>query len=402
VSVTGAKRRAAAAVILGLALVVAAPALLVGAGRADLLLRLPLPEALRTRLGVWYYEHARYPAMSPASVGDGGPLLGARFQDPAGLGESGEGDVYVADRGHYVWRLSPQGTAHIVAGTGRAGRPRAGAVAVESDLGIPEGLAVDGEGRVFFADSRSNAVLMIDTDGRLHRVAGSGERGYAGDAGPATEARLNRPFDVHLDDRGSLYIADFGNHRVRKVTPEGQIDTVAGTGRAGYSGDGGNARAASLNGPYGVFVDGSGRLLIADSLNHVVRRVDRSGIIETIAGTGEPGFSGDGGPAVGARLDAPQSLFVDPAGVIYVGDEHNHAVRVIRRDATLATLVGDGRRGHSPDGTPARSARLYDPEDLLVRHDSVLLVAEGGTGLVRSIDRSGTLSTFAGAAETGK
>lgn len=394
----------------GLAVGLVAVVILVGnaPGLRSQLRSLPGAEALRPvyeylagsyvaeRLRPLYYYYVRVPPKTAAEVGDGKNAADILLQDPMGLGEDGLGNVYVSDRGRHIWKIGPAGRAHVIAGTGRRGPPTTGAQARASALGSPEGLCVDGLGRIYFADSGYNVILRIETDGRLTRVAGTGMAGYAGDGGPATEALLNAPFEVRLDSAGSLYIADFGNHRIRKIDKEGIIHTVAGTGEPGYSGDGGAATLAQLNEPYGVFATADGRLLIADSENHVVREVDASGIIRTIAGVGEPGYAGDGGPATRAKFNAPQSLYVDGAGLIYIGDEHNHAVRVIRRDGTIATLAGNGTQGLSGDGSPAETAQLNDPENLLVRSDGSLLITDGDNGRVRLVTSDGIAGTFAG------
>jgi sugar lactone lactonase YvrE len=318
-----------------------------------------------------------------------------------GLGRDAAGNLLVSDRGgggsgRVIWRLGTDGTARIVAGTGRRGTAPTGIPGHRSSLGSPQSLSVDPEGRVYFADSYNHVILRIDDDGTLRRIAGIGRPGVAGDDGLATAAALNQPYDVRVDAQGNLYIADFGNHRVRKVTPDGLIQTVAGSGEAGYSGDGGPATAARLNGPYGIYPDAKLGLLIADSHNHVIRVVDGRGFIRTLAGTGRRGLAGDGGPASSARFDTPQGLWVSTSGSIYVGDEHNHAIRVIDPNGVVHRVAGTGGEGFSADGTPADSSKLVDPENILVASDGVVLFTEAGSGRVRSVDLAGRLGTIAG------
>jgi hypothetical protein len=343
----------------------------------------------------------RHDILIPAELGDQGPVIAIRLLDPMGLGQDTAGNLVVSDRGgggsgRVLWRLGADGIAHIIAGTGRRGTARTGIPARRSDLGSPQSLSVDPDGRVYFADSYNHMVLRIDEDGSLRRIAGIGRPGASGDGGLATAAALNQPYDVRLDRQGNLYIADFGNHRIRMVTPDGVIHTVAGRGDAGYSGDGGPATAARLNGPYGVYADAKRGLLIADSHNHVIRVVDGRGTIRTLAGTGRRGLAGDGGPASRARFDTPQGLWVSASGSIYVGDEHNHAIRVIDPNGVIHRVAGTGGEGFSADGAPANRSKLIDPENILVTSDGAVLFTEAGRGRVRYVDLDGRLGTIAG------
>ena len=343
----------------------------------------------------------RHRPLSPVELGDGGPVRSVRLLDPMGLGRDAAGNLYVTDRGgglsgRVVWRLGTDGVARIIAGTGSRGTAPADMPARRSALGSPQGLCVDSRGRVYFADSYNHVVLRIDEDGTLRRIAGTGRPGDGKDGVPARESALNQPYDVRLDSAGSLYIADFGNHRVRRVDPDGLIRTVAGTGKPGYSGDGGPGFEARLHGPYGVFPDPELGVLIADSHNHVLRAVEPGGRIRTLAGTGTPGFSGDGGPALRARFDAPQGLAVTPRGSVLVGDEHNHAIRVVEPDGRVRLLGGAGRAGFSPDGAAAQGARLADPENLLPTAEGGVLFTEAGSGRVRYLRPDGRLGTLAG------
>ena len=351
------------------------------------------------QVDAWIFN-ARHGTLTPAELGDGGPPRAILLADPMGLARDARGVVYVADRGgagpgHVVWAIAGD-TARIIAGRGGRGVARTERPARESDLGSPQSLALDGEGRLYLADSYNHAILRIDPDGRISRVAGVGHPGDEGDGGPATAAALNQPYDVRVGDDGALYIADYGNHRIRRVAPDGRISTVAGTGEPGYSGDGGPATAARLNGPYGVCPDGRHGLLIADSQNHVIRRVDAEGRIETVAGTGQLGNSGDEGPALEARFDTPQGLAVGADGTIFVDDEHNHEIRVIDPRGIVHRLAGTGTAGFAPDGVPADSAPLNDPESMVILPDGGLLLTEAGNGRVTLVGDDRRLATYAG------
>ncbi len=389
--------------VVGLALVLAGAAL--ASPRARELLRSnPVFARLNTpalrAFDAWLYNLRHAPA-TPAELGDGGTVARVRLFDPMGLDRDQAGNLYVTDRGgpgngRVVWRLGADGTARVVAGTGRRGVAHTGIDARDSDLGSPQALSVDAAGRVYFADSYNHVVLRVETSGTLTRVAGTGSPGVSGDGGPATAASLNQPYDVRLHPDGGVYIADVGNHRIRYIDPDGTIHTVAGTGAAGHSGDGGDAVAARLRDPYGVFAPAGIGFLIGDSGNDVIRVVEAGGTIRTLAGNGTRGLEGDGGPAVGASLNSPQGLYVTAAGSIYFSDEHNHAVRVIEPDGTIRRVAGTGRPGISGDGAPAASAPLHDPENILVLDDDTVLFTEAGNGRLRRIDGDGRLRTIAG------
>lgn len=340
------------------------------------------------------------PWLNASYLGSGGPSEEALLCDPMGLAIDESGDIFVADRGRkwrgrVVWRFSVDGTAHVVAGSGRQGDAKEGP-ASEISFGKPEGLAVSPDGRVHIADAVRHAVYRVEADGLVTRVAGTGSAGSGGDGGPASEARLNRPAEIRFDSIGNLYIADVFNHRVRMVDRDGIISTVAGTGEQGSSDTGGPATETDLDTPWGIGIDLEDRLLVADADNHRILRVEHDGTITTIAGNGRAGYSGDGGSALAASFDAPQALFVDADGLLFVGDEHNHAVRVVASDGTVSTLMGTGERGVAEPGAPAFGAPLNDPENLVVRPDGSIVITEGRNGRILSIDTSGVVRHVAG------
>lgn len=347
-----------------------------------------------------------YRPMSPEKLGDGDPAAQMILFHTGGIAEDEQGNVYITDRGatastrpfqgSILWKIDPQGIAHAIAGTGHQGTPVDGAPALETDITSGEGLVLDPEGRPVFPDHQNDVVLRIEPTGRLSRIAGTGEKGYAGDGGPATDAKFDRPYDVAFDSHGDLYVVDEGNHVVRRIDAEGIVTTVAGNGTPGYSGDGGPATEAQLNEPYNIAFDAQGRMLIGDSANNAVRRVDENGVITTIAGTGEQGYSGDGGPATQATLNLPQEVLVAADGRIFIGDEHNNAIRVIGNDGTITTLIGDGQAGRAADGTPVAEARLNDPEGMIIRRDGTLLILDGRNFRVLAVDPAGTVHNFAG------
>ena len=350
-----------------------------------------------------YLSDFRY---HPRLLGDGGEALDLRLFYPMGILKGPTGDPYFSDRGPprggypgggVIWRIDDRGRAHIVAGSGRLGSAEPGARASGSHLGAPEGMAFDAKGRLHFVDTREERVFRIEPDGTLTVVAGTGERGYEGDGGPAPLARLANPTDVTIDPDGNIYIADVFNQVVRRVGTDGVIETVAGTGTAGFSGDGGPARKAMLHDPWGLAVHpSSGHLLIGDGMNNRIREVDRDGIISTIVGSGERGYSGDGGPALEARLDSPQSFAFDCEGRLYFGDEHNHVIRMVELDGTIRTVVGTGYPGRAPVGAIGTDAPLNDPETLHVSCDGTLYITDGANARVVQVTPEGVVQRFAG------
>jgi hypothetical protein len=227
-------------------------------------------------------------------------------------------------------------------------------------------------------------------------VAGNGTAGFSGDGGPATGAQLNAPFGIAVDSAGNIYIAEWSNHRIRKVSSSGTITTFAGTGTAGFGGDGGPATDAALDSPEGVAVDSAGNVYIADSFNNRIRKVDTSGIITTIAGNGSPGYTGDG-PAASAGLNDPSGVAVDKSGNVYVADNSNHRIRKIS-GGTISTIAGTGVGGFSGDGGPAVKAQVFNPTHLTVDSGGNLYIADYSNNRIRKIDTSGTITTVAGTA----
>lgn len=353
------------------------------------------------------YSKWRYDWRSPSDLGDGKTAQQIIIESPMGIAEDGSGNIYVSDRdAKLIWKIEPSGRATVIAGTGQTtsvgGLPRSPVLARDVSFSSIEGIVIDRDGNLLLADSLNHAILKIDSRGYLTYLAGNGERGFTGDGGPAVKAQLHSPYDVRIDSKGNVYIADVKNHCIRKVDRQGVISTVAGTGVAGYSGDGGPAVNAQLNMPYGILLDNEDNLLIADSDNNVIRKVGHDGIIRTIAGSGERGFAGDGGPALAAKFDSPQSLAIDKDGRIYIGDEHNNAIRVIEPDSTIRTLVGTKGPGFSGDGGPAISAQIADPENIWMRKDGSIVISARDNSRLRIVSPDGIINTFAGKGPTNK
>ncbi|MFF7097149.1 RICIN domain-containing protein [Streptomyces rubradiris] len=283
-----------------------------------------------------------------------------------------------------------------VAGSGVAGFKGDGEAAVSAQLYRPYGIVVDSTGTLYFSDAQNHRVRKIATDGKISTVAGTGVAGYSGDGGPAVSAQLNWPRELALDNEGALYVVDSNNHRVRKITADGKISTVVGAGVAGFSGDGGPATAARLNLPMGVAVDSTGTLYVTEYHNNRVRKITTDGTISTVAGNGTAAFGGDGGPAVSARLNRPHAVVVDGAGVLYIADGENHRVRKVTADGKISTIAGTGVAGFGGDNGPATSAQLYLPAGLVLDSAGSLYISEFRNHRIRKITTDGTIGSVAG------
>jgi uncharacterized protein (TIGR03437 family) len=371
-----------------------------------------------------------------ANLGDGGPATAAQFGTIKGIATDPWGNLFLADTDHHrIRKITPAGTVTTLAGTGTPGFAGDGGPAAAAQLNLPYGVAVDLAGYVYVADLGNSRVRRIAPNGSISTYAGTGVAGSGGDGGAAADARLMQPRNLAIDALGNLYIAEFGGHRIRRVTPDGKIATAAGTGISGFNGDG-PAAGTQLNAPAGLAIDRTGALLIADSANNRVRRlaqgtlttaggpwtgstpvavaVDLSGTLYMsdagpildakaanagdqwmrFAGTGGSGFAGDGGPAAQAVLSAVWDIAADSLGNVYVAD--GVRVRRIDRRGTIQTVAGDGYLQSVGDGLAATSALLFQPAAVALDHAANLYIADGGTNRVRQVGPSGIIRTFAG------
>ena len=286
----------------------------------------------------------------------------------------------------------------VLIGTGAPGHS-------DTQVSNPYGVAIGPDGALYFCDLDNQRIRRLDLATRRTRdVAGSGERGYGGDGGPATTASLNMPHEIAFDRRGHLYIAERDNHVVRRVDARtGGLSTLAGTGAAGFSGDGGPAAHAALRQPHSVSIAPDGRLLICDVGNHRLRAVDLgTGIIATIGGTGERRPTPDGAPLAGAPLDGPRAVAVADDGTIYLALREGNAIhRIAPGGATIHHLAGTGAQGYSGDGGPARLATLGGPKGLAIGGRG-LYVADTENHAIRRIDLdTGVISTVLGTGTRG-
>ena len=297
-------------------------------------------------------------------LGDGGPATDANFSShPMRVTGDRTGNLFVADAHHARIRKidTASNTITTIAGCGVEGYSGDGGPAVSAQIASPHGAAVDQQGNIYIADLKNDRVRRVDAStGIITTVAGNGERGYSGDGGPATETMLASPIAVTAVPDGDLYIADHHNSRIRKVdAATGIITTVAGTGEQGFSGDGGPANQAAISLPRDIALDSNGNLYIADGANNRIRKVDPNDTITTVAGTGRAEFSGDGGPAHKASLSMPYSIALDRDGNLYIVDTGNYRVRKIdKTTGIITTIAGNGSYGFSGDGGPAIDAPL--------------------------------------------
>ena len=306
--------------------------------------------------------------------GDGGPATNASLRAPSDVAVDASGNLYIADSAnHCIRKVDTAGIITTVAG-----------------MSHPSDVAVDASGNLYIAEVDAHRISKVDTSGIITTVAGNGAGGYSGDGGPATNASLWWPSGVAVDASGNLYIAEVGNQRIRRVDTSGIITTVAGNGTAGYSGDGGPATNARLCWPSDVAVDASGNLYIADWYNHRIRKVDTSGIITTVAGNGTASYSGDGGPATNASLRYPHGVAVDVNGNLYIADYDNHRIRTVDPLGIITTVAGNGTEGYSGDGGPATNARLQYPSGVTVDTSGNLYIADRDNHRIRKVSLTNT------------
>jgi sugar lactone lactonase YvrE len=333
----------------------------------------------------------------PGFSGDGGQAVSAEFYRIQNLAIDSAGNLLIADYGNYrIRKVNTSGIISTFAGTGTPGYSGDGGLANAAQLNGLIGLAADNNGNVYLSDNADNRIRKIDLSGKISTIAGNGVLIYSGDGGPATAAQLNSPWDVAVNNSGDLYIADSGNNRIRKVNSSGVIQTVAGNGIAGFSGDGGLATSAKFNNPRSIACNRNGNLYINDISNNRIRKVDQAGVISTVAGNGTAGFSGDGGQATAAQLDFPYGIALDSIGNIYIADNGNLRIRKVDLSGIITTVAGTGVYGSAGDGGAATAAQFLDPEAVMVDSKGVIYIADASDHKVRQINKAGIISLFAG------
>lgn len=319
-------------------------------------------------------------------TGDGGPATAANLAFPAGISFDAAGNMYIADTSNSrVRKVDANGVITTFAGTGDFGNFGDTNVATKAGMNRPYGVALDKAGNLYVADTYNDVVRRVAASGgTMSTFAGKGQQGIGGDGGGATGALMDTPTALVFDAAGNLYIADTNNHRIRKVGTDGNISTFAGNGIAAGSGDGGPATSASLNSPEGLAIDGAGNIYVADTASHRVRKITPGGTITTVAGNGNGGFQGDGGPATKASLYYPKGIAVDTrSGNLYIADSLNSRVRAVTPDGNIYTVAGNGQFSYYGDGGPAASAALRFPWGLAVDSNGRVYIADDENSAVR-------------------
>jgi sugar lactone lactonase YvrE len=323
------------------------------------------------------------------TISDGVLATAALLSQPDSLAFDQAGNLYFSDLAeNRVFKVSASGVVTTVAGNGTPGFSGDGGRATAAQINAPGGITFDRAGNLYIAESGGNRVRKVSLQGVITTVAGTGTTGYAGDGRSATETQLVNPYGVAFDSAGNLYIAELDNNRVRRVDPRGVISTVAGGGSS-VLGDGGPAVAARLSGPVRVFVDRMDNIYIADAFNFRVRKVSPAGIITTVAGNGASDSDGDGGPAVMASINGPHGVAMDGAGNLYIADFRGHRIRKVSPDGIITTVVGTGDEGFSGDGGPAISAKIGSPSNVAVDSAGNLYILDPNNKRIREVVRPG-------------
>ena len=407
--------------------------------------------------------------------GDNGPATSASLQNPAKVVADNLGNVYIADEyNQRIRKVNSSGIITTVVGNGTAGFGGDGGPATSASINYCEYIQLDASGNLYIADKLNNRIRMVNSSGVINTIAGTGTAGYTGNGGPPLLAEFHTPEAISFDAAGNWCVSDWANNVIRRIancdtlkvsitgtdstcvgasvllTAHGgttytwssnagsantstvlvtptvttvytlsatngactgtvsftvnvnggsytrMIITYAGTGVAGFSGDGGQATSAQLQGPYGTCFDASGNFYIADALNHRIRKITPSGVITTFAGTGTPGYSGDGGPATSAEFHRPSDVAIDAAGNIYVADENNFTIRKINTSGIVSTIAGTGVSGYSGDNGPATAALLSAANTVSTDHTGNIYIGQYLSNTIRKIDASGIITTFAG------
>jgi sugar lactone lactonase YvrE len=366
--------------------------------------RFPFAIAIALSLPLLFTPRARADSVSPdepeysngrltlVAGGSGAATDETKIVSPFGVAFDGEKTLFFVEMtGRRVRKIGRDGLVTTVAGTGQEGSSGDQGPAVRAELNGPHSLAITGSGVIFIADTWNNRVRKVDAKtGSITNFAGTGKKGFSGDGGPAAQAEFGGVYCLALDEANQiLALADLDNRRIRQIDLKtGVVSTIAGNGKKGVPADGDDARSAPLVDPRAVALDGRGNVYILERSGHALRVVDRSGKIRTLAGTGQPGDSGDGGDARRARLNGPKHLCVSPRGSVLIADTENHRIRVYDPESgTIATIAGTGRKGTAGVGGQAKDAELSQPHGVTVGPDGFLYIADSSNHRILRIDK---------------
>ncbi len=319
--------------------------------------------------------------------GDSGLATVAKLNLPTDIKIDGSGNVYIADfANNRVRKINTAGVISTVAGTGTAGFSGDNTNATAAELNNPQGLAIDLSGNIFIADAGNQRIRKINSLGIITTVVGNGTSGYSGDNVLATSAQLNSPISVAVDNAGNLFISDESNNRIRKVNSSGTITTIAGNGTASFGGDGGAATAAMLNSPAFIALSSTGDLYVGDFDNNRVRKISfSSGVITTVAGNGTFGSTGDGGAATAATLSNPSGVAIDGIGNVYISETGDGKIRKINASGIISPYSGNGISSYGGDNGPATAAELNTPQGLAIDGSNRLYIADEYNNRIRKV-----------------
>jgi len=317
--------------------------------------------------------------------GDGGMAATAEIYKPDAIAFDRSGNMFFTDCYNYrIRKVSPAGIISTVAGNGSGGHSGDGGAATLAQIGLPDGIAVDSAGDLYISESDSY-IRKVNGDGIISTIAGTGTFGYNGDGIPATAAQVAYPYMGFVDDSGNVYFGDYDNHRVRKISNNGIITTVAGNGTNGYSGDGGLAIRAEVGTPAYVSKGPAGDIYFSDNTHGCVRKINSLEVISTFAGTGSRGNSGDGGPATNATFTLLNSINFDNAGNAYIADYGANVIRRVDSSGIIETIAGTGIEGYAGDGGPATDAEFYGPNYVICDASDNVFIADLNNSRIRRI-----------------
>jgi len=327
-------------------------------------------------------------------TGDGGQALDADISLPTNIAIDNLGNIYFSEVGNSVIRkVATDGIITTVAGMiGQFGFSGDGGIATSAKLDFPTGVGVDTDGNLYICDRNNHRIRKVDENGIITTVAGNGTEGDSGEGQQATSAQLNNPQDIVIDANGNMYICDWLNNKIKKVATNGIITTIAGTGEYGYSGDDGLAIAATLKGPFNIALDNTGNVYISD--DDRIRKINTNGIITTVAGKQSFGeFNGDGGLATEAKFNEPRGIAIDASGNIFITDTSNHRIRKVTTDGIINTIVGTGSTGFfgggfNGDGQPGTDTKLRSPSDVVIDGSGNVIITDYKNHRIRKLSAS--------------